>query len=294
MLTYLDQCNDFITELGINGGQKINSVSATTNSQEARRITQFIAEADFQIQNLHQNWKFLWRQFRGTIAAGADTLGTPSNAGVKVGSTVTNLAGYQLARIDRKSLVMNYTSQTNAVRPVYQTWREFEFLWQSRGAKQPSNSPPFWSIDPAGNPIVSTTMVADQQFQYECWARPKRLISDGDVSQLVLIATNSGTTSNIVSPLVLNQPSISQSLTPIGTTIIANGAPTGEPVRESCRIVTVRAKIIYAEIEGSVDIMQAALAEYQDLLEELRANWLPSMESDRASESDIHMEVVSI
>jgi hypothetical protein len=295
MITYLDLCNRLIAELGINGGAQLSSVSTNLISLEAIRTVNFIADADFEIQSLHHNWKFLWRQYKNTLRAGGDVLGLPvadATSTPSVSYSSLSATGYYLNMIDRASLVFNYDSSTLASRPKYQDWREFEAMWQSRGTKTSSNSPPYWSVTPAGNPIVSTLMVDNTHYQYECWARPTRMRADGDISPIVLAvsaANNFG--SNLIPPYALLEPSTN--LTPTGQAQVVTSSPSrvNNFSKESARIIICRAKVIYAEVEGAVEIMQGALAEYQDLLEELRASQLPGMRHDRVSETDIPLTV---
>lgn len=296
MLTYLDLCNLFITELGINGGQKLDTVSTNINSVESIRVTQMIADADFEIQCLHHNWKFLWRQFRDMLAAGGDVLGSPVGDVQSNDSSNSQLLhfGYYAKRIDRNSLVFNYDSTTISSRPVYQDWRVFESMWQSRGAKSVSNSPPFWSIDPAGNAIVSTVMADATPYQYECWAKPKRMRSDADLSPVVVaLASSSRQSTNFTTPHRIPQPSGALTPTPAGV-IATYPSRGGEAIGESCRLIIVRAKAIWAEVEGATEIMQGCMAEYQDLLEAFRADQLPHMEHDRVSTTDVYLTVETV
>jgi hypothetical protein len=294
MQTYLDLCNTMIVELGINGGQKLATTApGGTSSLESERVCAMIADADFEIQNLHHNWRFLWRQFNAQLPAGMDMLPTPMYR--QLTSPVSGQYGaqnlFQFRKMDRESLVFNYDNPTLSNRPKFQPWRQFETLWQSRGPKSVSNSPPFFSQTPQGNILVSTVMQTQTLFRYECWARPMRLLADGDISPLVRAVMVNDTFQNIVPPMLLQNPSSNLSINQLR---VGTGAATAPLRNESCRIIIVRAKIIWAEVEGATEVMQAALAEYQDLLEELRADQLPGMEHDRVSESDVEMTVETI
>jgi hypothetical protein len=291
MQTYLDLCNTMIVELGINGGQKLSTTApGGTSSLESERVCAMIADADYEIQSLHHNWRFLWRHFNAQLAAGFDILPTPMYRGLSyaVGGNQTGQQNlFQFRKMDRESLVFNYQDPTLANRPKFQPWRQFESLWQSRGPKSVSNSPPFFSQTPAGNIIVSTVMKDTTLFRYECWARPMRFVSDGDISPLIRAVGINDSMQDIVPPLILPQPSAGLTANQLRVGIAQSQATRNE----SARIILVRAKIIWAEVEGATEVMQAALAEYQDLLEELRADQLPGMEHDRVSENDVPMTV---
>jgi hypothetical protein len=291
--TYLDLVNAFIVELGINGGNTLASVSSGTNSLESIRICGFIADADYEIQSLHHNWKFLWRQFAGTLQPGYDTLASPTYGNISGNPPLSaNMSVYQFRKIDRKSLVFNYSDASIANRPVFQDWRKFEYMNQNRGPKSVSNSPPYFSQSPGGQIIVSTLMASATPYRYECWGRPMRLKDDGDVSPLTLVVALNDSGANMVPPRLQNQPYPSND--GIVPTKGVLPTPTAPQRLESCRIIIARAQVLYATAEGATEIMQAALAEYQDLLEELRADQLPGMEHDRVSENDIEMTVETV
>ncbi len=300
MITYLDLCNRLIVELGINGGARLNSVSTNVISLEAVRTVNFIADADFEIQSLHHNWKFLWRQYRNTLRANGDVLGLPvadATSTPSISYSSVSATGYYMNMMDRSSLVLNPSDSGKACRPVYQDWRTFEAMWQSRGPKTVSDSPPYWSIDPAGNAIVSTLMADNTPYQYECWARPTRMRIDGDISPIVLVTSAANQYGkNLIPPYAMLEPSSSNPLTPTGQAQVVTPGPARLDTfsKESARIIIVRAKVIYAEVEGATEIMQGALAEYQDLLEELRASQLPGMRHDRVSESDLYLTVETV
>lgn len=312
MLTFLDLVNDFITEFGINGGQLLTSTgggtlspSANTPGQntspynaEVARLVKWIADADYEIQSEHHDWKFLWRQYQNTLAVGQDWLATPQ--------TLTNApAGYvstpyTLRKVDRYSLSINYSNVTSSYRVPYLEWRQFERLWQSRGAKQASDYPAAWTLTPAGNPLLSHTSATGLGYQYECWVRPQRMVADGDVSPLVaaVLNNNADAYGENNAPNVLVQPQ--PVLTPSTAGSLANngakqtyGQATGQQRNESCRIILARAAVMWATAEGATDILQGALAEYDNLIEQLRADQLPGMEGDRMGESDVHLVMIT-
>jgi hypothetical protein len=291
MQTFLDLCNDLILELGINGGNQLNSTRSSLNSSESARIVDYIAKADYEIQSMHHNWRFMWRQFRGTLNAGSDILAVPQFGPAPIGSNASGgQSGYQMKKIDRESLVFGFgTNQVS--RPRFQDWRTFEATWQS-GVKNTAPFPAFWSLTPAGNPIISQLASASIAYQYECWARPQRMQNDGDLSPLNLAYGFRSLPMDVVEPYSLNNPSSVGQLG-AGNVTRSSGSPTGA-ARESLRIIIVRAKVMYAEAEGATEVMQGALAEYQDLLEALRADQLPGVEHDRVSENDVPLVVETI
>lgn len=309
MLTFLDLVNALITELGVNGGQLLTSTGggtlapggntpgqgSSTYSPEVARIVSFVADADYEIQSLHHDWNFLWRQYRNTLTVGQDWLATPRsyNGGTpNPGYTDTS---FTLRRVNQESLTINYSSITQSFRPVWMPWRDFERTWQSRGAKNSSDYPTNWTVAPNGIPLLSHASATGLGYQYDGWIRPRRMNYDGDVSPLIeLLVTVSG---NQLPHTQATTPTTAGPLSPAGSIsnpVGSNSTPTSQVRYESCRIIIARAKVIWAEVEGATEIMQGALAEYQDLLEELRADQLPGMRTDRMSESDTPLEVVTI
>lgn len=218
---------------------------------EALRIANFIADADQEVCLLHENWNFLWQRFQGVLTVGSDILPMPAYTTGVYGSA----GNYFFRRYDRGSLCLSYNLANTYNRPTYQEWRAFETQWDSVGPKTSSDTPQNWSMRPDGVAVLSHLPLTAQATRLEGWMRPLRLRVDGDFSPLSTI--------------------------PVTTT-------TG---LEYERIIIVRAKVLWAEAEGDQDVMQGALAEYQDLLEELRSLCLPSMEGDRSSQGDIQLAV---
>ena len=238
---YLQLCNTFIAERGVNGNTPIEDVTSVVG--EAARVVQFIADADFEIQQLNANWNFMWVRYQGVLTIGSDVIPLP----------VQGTDGYTMKKMDRGSLSIAYDTTTSATRPIYQPWRQFETQWDSHGTKDSSDTPQNWSIRPDGVMVLSHLPLTALGVRYELWKRPKRMSGSTEVSPL-------------------------QTMTQIDTS-----------GKELNRIVIVRAKVLWAEAEGDTEVMQGSLAEYQDLIEELRSLCLPSMEGDRASEDDVQL-----
>jgi hypothetical protein len=262
MMTYLDLVNAFILEFGINGGVQLPGIYAATNTKEALRIAGFIADADYEIQSLYNNWRFLWRPFNGQIVTpGSSTFPLPSKS----------VNGFVFRMADRSSLCIR-PNTTQACYPIFSEWEDFRHLYVN-GVLTPSDTPEYWSIDPARNMYISSkTVTANLQFRMEGWAQPYRMKTDADVSPIVRWLATNPLGSSFTSPGTGN------------TVVRPYGKASANEIRDqSGRIITMRAAMIYATVEGAMEVMQGAMAEYEDMLMRLVSIALPGQESDMAS-----------
>lgn len=261
MMTYLDLVNAFILEFGVNGGAQLTGINAASNTQEALRIAGFIADADYEIQTLYSNWKFMWRIYDGVTALNAHSLSQPNKGNDQ----------YLMQDIDRDSLVIR-PGTNQASYPQYIDWEDFRHLYYN-GVLTPADTPAYWTTDPVRRIWVSCQWnAAAIPYRFECWALPYRLSSDGDVSPICrYLATNP------LNPRIAANPGANAVVQPYG----ANKATA---IRDqSGRIIIMRAAMIYATVEGAMEVMQGSSAEYEDLLLRLASRALPGQESDIAS-----------
>lgn len=268
MMTYLDLVNAMILELGINGGKALTGIKAADNSKEALRIAGFIADADIRIQALYNDWKFMWRQYTDSI-----------NTGGVLSMPIFNVNQYKFRLLDRDSLWF-YPGTTQAYQPRYMEWREYTKLYQFGNLVLNGNNPAFWSQAP--NRVVYISNVPTQALPYsiEGYAMPYRMQSDGSVSPIVRF--NASHTMNKI------LPSANEAL----AVVQAYQGPTAANERDyDGRIIVCRAKMIYAEVEGALEIMQGSMAEYEDCLKELQSTALPGQEDDWAAQSDLAQNI---
>lgn len=271
MRTYLDLVNDFILETGINGGRTIGGVATGDNSRDALRIAAYVADADYQIQSLFNDWSFLWRQFTTTVAAHSNNVASPSLAD----------DGFMFRRIDRESMVLA-PGTINGFRPAFLNWKEFSQLWLT-GEMSESAYPGNFTIAPNTLIQLSTKLPTSTTVRYEGWAKPYRMKSDGDVSPIVRAMASHPIGTSLQSPATAAH--------------VVQGYSTSSAnnVRDMTgRIIIVRAKIIYAEAEGAMEVMQGSLAEYEELIGQLQAQFLPGQDDDLSSETDDPKQVVTV
>lgn len=263
MMTYLDLVNAFILEFGINGGVQLSGIGAASNTKEALRVAGFIADADFEIQTLYSNWKFLWRMYDGVTALNAHSLSVPNKGNDQ----------FLMQDIDRDSLVIR-PGTNQASYPQFLEWKDFRHLYYN-GVLSTSDTPAYWTQDPVRRLWVSCQWNANNiPYRFECWAMPYRLSSDGDVSPICrYLATNP------LNPRIAANPGANAVVQPYGQS-------RATAIRDqSGRIIIMRAAMIYASVEGAMEIMQGASAEYEDLLLRLASKALPGQESDMSSEA---------
>lgn len=261
MMTYLDLVNAFILEFGINGGVQLSGIGAAGNTYESLRVAGFIADADYEIQSLYNNWRFMWRRFDGLTALNAHSLSVPSKG----------VEQYLAQEIDRGSLVIRPETSTASF-PQFRNWEDFRHLYYN-SVLTPADTPAYWSMDPVRRLWVSCQWnAANIPYRYECWAQPYRLSSDGDVSPICrYLATNP------LNPRIAANPGANAVVQPYGQ---AHATAIRD---QSGRIIIMRAAMIYATVEGAMEVMQGSSAEYEDLLLRLASKALPGQEADMAS-----------
>lgn len=265
MMTHLDLVNAFILEFGVNGGKQITGIGAADNTQEAKRIAGFIADADFRIQSMFNNWRFMWRLFTGSISTGG-ILSQPA----------FGTDGYVFRMFDRDSLWF-YPGTPQAYHPQYIEWQEYRRLFQPENSVQtPNNYPSAWTLAP--NRQIYIAGVPNQALTYniEGWAKPYRMKSDGDVSPIIRWLASHPMNKIVASANVQAQ------------VVQAYNGPTAANERdEDGRIIIMRAAMIYSTVEGAMEVMQGATAEYESIMMELTSNALPGQQEDLSSENDI-------
>lgn len=269
MMTYKDLVNAFILEYGVNGGKQISGIGAADNTKETLRIAGFIADADYRIQSLYNNWRFLWRLYTGQITTGG-ILSVP----------IFSVDGYVFRLMDRDSLWF-YPGTSQVYKPKYLEWRDYQRSFQPANAVQtPNNFPEAWTVAPNKTIYVSGVPNQALPYQIEGWAKPYRMKSDGDVSPIV----------RWLSTHPMNKILIAANQNDRVVQAYAGASASGERDTDA-RIIIVRAAMIYATVEGAMEVMQGAMAEYEDTLKELESMALPGNEADWASESDTPQDI---
>jgi hypothetical protein len=269
MMTNLDLVNALILELGINGGRQLAGIGAADNTKEALRVAGFVADADLRIQSLYNNWNFLWRQYTGQIVTGGQ-LSLPS---YKVDSYVFRL-------FDRGSLVL-FPGTTQAYTPRFVDWREFVRLYLSTTSSTTFvATPEAFSVSPNRRIYLSNPVSGATPYQIEGFAQAYRMKSDADVSPIVRYMSSHPMNKILASANLGDQVVMSY-----------QSASAANERDYDGRIIICRAKMIYAEAEGAMEVMQGSMAEYEDCLKEMQSIALPGQEGDWASQDDIPQQI---
>ena len=164
--TFLQLCQNVVTDTGVAGSQIALTVGNTSN--ELSRIVGWVAAADILIQNVWSDWNFLWSMDAITIPANVDSF----------------MASKLFNDIDRKSLVLNPdTSASGPSFPKWMDWQAFYFQWQCR-TKTINATPTNWAVDPSGKIWLSHLTAGAVTAQLQYWLQPTRLVQPTDVSPI--------------------------------------------------------------------------------------------------------------
>ncbi len=233
-MIFLGLVNTLIRELGVLGGEPLDTVAGQTG--EAQRIIGLVSDADWYIQNAWDDWKFHWATVEHVATVGSQSILLPHEIG----------AFPRMRRIIRDSLVLRPRSN-NAQFPMFSDWHKFRRAWAYSQAVTSSDYPSEWSQKPDGSLLMSHKAATAYAYLYEYQRYADRLVNDEDVS---IIPYNEG------------------------------------DEYDYPRIVIVRAKLAWAEIEDAPEIVASAVAEYRDLMQSLEADHLPGREQHQMSRAD--------
>lgn len=163
--TYLDLSRLLVSELGVAGGSGPSAVTGQTG--ELKNIVQWVAEADVYIQNLWDDWRFLWTHVTGQVATqGSDTI-----------AYVTDLA-----EPVHDGLVLN-AGLTTAYKPEWMDWAQFRSRYGTT-PKRTASRVVHWSVSPDQVIHLSHLVGADQAWSLDYYRQPVRMAANGDRSPI--------------------------------------------------------------------------------------------------------------
>lgn len=164
--TYLQQCKDFVNEVGILGGS-FSSVTGQTG--EALNVARWIQEADLYVQSLYFDWAWLWSTASGTLTQNSDAL--PRSA------TLSHL----------KKTPMIIGKGTNSYHEVlFMEYTPFFDLFE-KDVKQTTDSPSYFTQTPdyAASFLLSDNIKnTGKTYYYEYWGRPVKMTGNTDTSKI--------------------------------------------------------------------------------------------------------------
>jgi hypothetical protein len=169
--TFLQLCQDVVSDLGIAGGTLGSTIGSL--NQEQVRICNWVARADLYIQNLWADWQFLWYQDNAvTCAAGSNQL-----------ITVPPTWSANIQNYDNTSLWIN-PGLANAQRIRWMPWDKFRAAYKMLPPQSAGLVPVAWSYDPDGNLWLSQNMSQLSSFSLEYWVVGQRMTNDQSVSPI--------------------------------------------------------------------------------------------------------------
>lgn len=168
--TYLQLCQDVVSDLGIAGG--ILQSTASGVNQEQQRICNWVARADLLIQNLWSDWNFLWVQGSNlAVLAGNNSLSiTPP-------SWAANIQSFNLE-------TLWYQPGTNNAQIV--PWMKWEDFYRSFMVQpmMTASCPSCFSVDPTNTIWFSQNLLSAASFAIEYWCVGNRLSGDTSTSRV--------------------------------------------------------------------------------------------------------------
>lgn len=163
---YLDLCRALVAELGVAGGTGPSGV--TGQSGEFANIVQWVGDADIYVQNLWQDWKFLWSE-------------GPIGQSLPIGdgdiTTVTDI----LAEVEEGLVLHSGTSQ--AYRPKWMPYPDFRVRYLTT-PKQNAAKPTNWSVRPDGIVVLSHNVTQITPWTLEYHRRPERMVDNTNQSPI--------------------------------------------------------------------------------------------------------------
>lgn len=171
-MTFLELCQDFVSEFGIGNGTGPNSV---LNQQgEYLNVVRWIRESNRWIDNLWKDWKYLWFEYSGV-------LGTNAEQHLNRFAPAPNAPpGLLVRRWDKTSMWLD--KQSAKAQPLaYVEWVKFRALYDVGRDITQTGKPNTFTILPDNRiqvfPIPNTTYTMSG----EGWRRPPLLKADNDV-----------------------------------------------------------------------------------------------------------------
>jgi hypothetical protein len=163
-MNFLELCQTVRQEVGVSG---TGPSTVVTQEGQLKVIIDFVAEADYQIQTLWNDWGFLWSQYSSTLSAGtrAPALQKPTD----------------FANWDLRSFYLDYTSD-NAVNlePLdYTQWRS-----DFRQGTATNATPTYVIVQPDDNVIVDPPPDTSYTITADYWRVPTRMTANADISPI--------------------------------------------------------------------------------------------------------------
>lgn len=166
-MTFLELCQTLRREIGVSG---TGPTSVVGQIGQLEKIVNWVAEADIYIQNMWQDWAFLWAQIPAVV--------------LSVGQATYSLSALGASNCgtwDEKSFCLDRTSNSYVPLSVmdYREWRD----GIGRGV-QTNGTPSYVVIRPDNALTFHSPPDSAYQFTADYWKAPVRMAADNDLSQI--------------------------------------------------------------------------------------------------------------
>jgi hypothetical protein len=81
-VNYLELCQELVGQFGLSGGEGPQAIA--NNTGELLNVTRWIRDSTLYIDNLWEDWRYLWLRYSGTIQTGNSSGSPPTQSGVQV------------------------------------------------------------------------------------------------------------------------------------------------------------------------------------------------------------------
>ena len=163
-MTFLELCQTVRQEVGVSG---TGPTTVLNQEGQLKVIIDFVADADFQIQILWDDWDFLWAQYSSTLSTGTAAPAT---------SKPTDLGTW-----DMRSFYLDYTTNNSAfLTPLpYTNWRT-----DYRQGVATNSLPTYVVVQPDKNIFVDAPPDKAYTITADYWKVPTRMAANTTVSPI--------------------------------------------------------------------------------------------------------------
>lgn len=163
-MTFLELCQTVRQEVGVSG---TGPTTVLNQEGQLKVIVDFVADSDFQIQILWEDWEFLWAQYSSTLSTGvaAPAIAKPTDLGTW----------------DMRSFYLDYTTSEAAfLAPLsYIDWRS-----NYRQGVATDALPTYVVVQPDKNIFVDAPPDKAYTITADYWKTPTRMAANATVSPI--------------------------------------------------------------------------------------------------------------
>jgi hypothetical protein len=165
-MNYRELCQEFVAQFGLSGGTGPTTVANQTG--ELGNVVRWIRDADLYVNNLWEDWRFLWVAYAGTLSAGSFVPSVPNTP-----------SGVRVRRWNTKSVKVRLATDTSWSRLTYMPHQHF--LQTFDPDVEVSAAPTAFTVLPDNS--LQFNCPADQAYlvKGEFWRSPRALAADTDV-----------------------------------------------------------------------------------------------------------------